>query len=224
MQFWSSRTIVEDGHQFWRSYFRYDGHYNVTPIYVPIYQDAVLSDKYTRTLKAQFVQLRRWAYGASDVPYVAERVFTHKRTVPRWDGFMKFIRLLDSHVSWASSPFILLLGAFAPLFLSSESSRSIVAHQLPNIASSLQQVALLGLLIVIILSFRMLPERPKRYTWRRNVGMLIQWVLAPILGIVYGAAASLYSQTRLLLGKYLDRFDVTEKAVVDHDNASDSQA
>lgn len=215
--FWSTRTIVEDGHQFWRSYFRYDGHYNVTPIFVPIYQDAVMSEKLTRTLHAQYVQLRRWAYGASDIPYVAERVFTRKRTAPFWDAFLKFIRLVDSHISWASAPFILLLGAFAPLFLSSESSRSIVAHQLPSIASGIQQVALVGLVIIIVLSFRMLPERPKTYTWRRNVSMLLQWVLAPILGIAYSSAASLYSQTRLLFGKYLDKFDVTEKVVVQHE-------
>ncbi len=216
MGFWSKRTIVEDGHQFWRSYFHFDGHYSVVPIYVPIYQDAVMTEKYTRTLKAQFVQLRRWAYGASDIPYVAERVLTTKRTVPLWDGMLKFIRLLDSHVGWASAPFVLLFGAFAPLFLSSEASRSIVAHQLPSIASSIQQVAMLGLLIIIIISFRMLPARPDRYKWGRNVWMLLQWVMAPLLGIVYGGSAALYSQTRLLFGKYLDKFDVTEKAVVDH--------
>lgn len=216
MDFWSVRTIVEDGHQFWRSYFRYDGHYTVTPIFVPIYQDAVMTDKLTHTLHAQYVQLRRWAYGASDIPYVAERVLTRKRTAPFFDAFLKFIRLIDSHVSWASSPFILLLGAFAPLFFSSESSRSIIAHQLPGIASSLQTIALVGLVVIITLSFRMLPERPKAYTWRRNVSMLLQWVLAPVLGIVYSAVASLYSQTRLFIGKYLDKFDVTQKTVVKH--------
>ena len=214
MDFWSTRTIVEDGHQFWRSYFRYDGYYSVVPIYVPIYQDAVMTEKYTRTLKAQFVQLRRWAYGASDIPYVTERVFTTKRTVPFWDGFMKWLRLVDSHVSWASAPFILLFGAFAPLFLSAESSRSIVAHLLPGIASTIQQIAMVGILIIIIVSFKLLPKRPERYGWSRNIGMLLQWVLAPVLGIVYGGSAALYSQTRLLLGRYLDKFDVTEKAVV----------
>jgi hypothetical protein len=35
----------------------------------------------------------------------------------------------------------------------------------------------------------------------------------PITSIGYGSAAAFYSQTRLLLGKYLDKFDVTEKAV-----------
>ena len=106
MNFWSTRTIVEDGHQFWRSYFRYDGHYQVVPIYLPIYQDAVLSETYRKTLRAQFVQLRRWAYGVSDVPDVAERVFTRERTVPLGDGIAKFLRLLEGHVSWASASYL----------------------------------------------------------------------------------------------------------------------
>lgn len=220
MDFWSKRTIVEDGHQFWRSYFRYKGHYNVTPVYVPIYQDAVMSEKYSATLKAQFAQLTRWAYGASDIPYVAERVFTRKRSAPFLDSFFKFLRLVDSHISWASASFILLLGAFAPLFLSSESSRSIVAHQLPNVASTLQQLAMIGLGITIILSFRMLPERPKMYSRWRSVGMLVQWVMAPLLGVFYSAAAALYSQTRLLLARY-PGFNVTKKVVVKHEEADE---
>ena len=222
MDFWSVRTIVEDGHQFWRSYFRFDGHYQVVPIYVPIYQDAVLADTYRKTLKAQFVQLRRWAYGASDVPYVAEKVFTRERTVPFGDGIAKFLRLLEGHVSGATVSFILLFGAWGPLFINPESNRSLVAHQLPTIASGLQQFAMIGLFITVFLSFRMLPPRPERYKRRRNFLMLIQWVLMPITSIIYGSAAALYSQTRLLFGKYLDRFDVTDKAVVQSDGTTKS--
>jgi hypothetical protein len=47
--FWSTRTIVEDGHQFWRSYFAFDGRHEVVPIFLPIYQDAVLAKGYRRT-------------------------------------------------------------------------------------------------------------------------------------------------------------------------------
>lgn len=220
MDFWSVRTIVEDGHQFWRSYFRFNGHYEVVPIYVPIYQDAVLAEGYRSTLKAQFVQLRRWAYGASDVAFVASRVFTRSRTVPLGDGIMKFLRLLEGHVSWATASLILLFGAWGPLFINPESNRSLVAHELPTIASGLQQFAMIGLFITVFLAFRMLPPRPDRYKRRRNFGMLVQWILMPVTSIAYGSAAALYSQTRLLFGRYLDRFDVTEKAVVQSDGTA----
>ena len=212
--FWSVRTIVEDGHQYWRSFFRFDGDYEVTPIYSPVYQDAVLSSTYWSTLKAQFVQLRRWAYGASDVAYVGTRGFRKKSKVPTFLFIGRFLMLLDSHVSWAVAPLIITFGAWFPLFINHQAYRSsIIVHELPSIASTLQQIAMVGLFVMMFLSFKMLPPRPARYKRRRTIFMLLQWVFMPFTSVIYGSSAALYSQTRLLLGKYLDKFDVTVKYV-----------
>lgn len=213
--FWSTRTVVEDGHQFWRSYFRFHGNYRVVSLYSPIYQDAVLSDTYRATLKAQFIQVRRWAYGVSDVPYIANLGFRRKkdRIVPIWDFLLKFCRLVDTHVSWGTVSLLLLLAAQIPLHIGPHANKSIVAHQLPIIASYAQTFALAGLFISIFLSMKLLPPRPAKYKRRRTFGMLIQWVLLPVTSIIYGSCAALYSQTRLLFGKYLDTFDLTHKAI-----------
>ncbi|QHN42443.1 hypothetical protein GII36_01040 [Candidatus Mycosynbacter amalyticus] len=214
MGFWSKRSIVEDGHQFWRSYFYFKGDYAVTPIYVPIYQDAVLSETYKKTLVAQFKQLRRWAYGASDVPYVAVRVFTRKRQVPFGDSLVKFYELLDGHVTLASISILVAFGGWIPLLFSPESARSVPAHQLPVVVSSLQQIALIGLCISIFFSLKMLPPRPARYKRHRTLLMVAQWILMPVTSIAYGAMSALNAQMHLLFGRYLDKFDVTEKATV----------
>ena len=213
MKFWSVRTIVEDGHQFWRSFFYFDGKYSVVPIYVPIYQDAVLSDTYKKTLYAQFKQVRRWAYGASDIPYVAVRLFTAKRRIPFSYGLSYLLRLIDSHVSWASLPLLVAFGGWVPLLLNQESSRSIVAHELPEFISLIQRVAMIGILISVFLAFKMLPPRPARYKKHRSILMALQWLLMPITSILYGALAAFNAQTHLALGKYLDTFDVTDKAI-----------
>ncbi len=211
--YWSGRSIVEDGHQYWRSYFRFDGRYEVTPIYVPIHQDAVLDVTYWKTVKSQFIQLRRWAYGASDVPYVATKGFGKKSKIPFWKMFPRFMRLLESHVSWAVAPLIITGGAWLPLLVNPEASRSIVAHELPQIASQLQFVATVGLFITVFLAFNMLPPRPARYKRHRNLFMLAQWLIMPVTSICFGSTAAFTSQTRLLLGKYLDKFDITTKGV-----------
>lgn len=215
MDFWSKRTIVEDGHQYWRSWFYFGGKYEVIPIYVPIYQDAVLSDTYVKTLKAQFVQLRRWAYGASDVPYVATRVFSRKRNVPFWAGFTRLVRLLDGHVTLASVSVIVTFGGWVPLFINSEASRSVAANQLPEVLSVIQRIAMIGILITVFLSFKMLPPRPARYKRHRNIGMVLQWLLMPVTAIAYSSFSAFYSQTRLFFGRYLDKFDVTDKATIE---------
>jgi cellulose synthase/poly-beta-1,6-N-acetylglucosamine synthase-like glycosyltransferase len=215
MGFWSVRSIVEDGHQYWRSYFYFNGNYAVTPIYVPIYQDAVLSETYRRTLKAQFLQLRRWAYGASDIPYVAVRVLTRHRNVPLGSGLARLLRLIDSHITLASISILVAVGGWVPLLVNAQAARDIAAHQLPEVISSIQQVALIGLFITIFLGFKMLPPRPARYKRRRTIGMVLQWFLMPVTAIVYSASSAYNAQTHLLLGKYLDKFDVTEKATAE---------
>lgn len=223
MDFWSTRTIVEDGHQYWRSYFHFNGNYAALPLYVPIYQDAVLTDRYLKTLKAQFIQLRRWAYGASDVPYVATRVFTPKRNVGLIDGIGKFLRLLDGHVTLASVSILVAFGAWVPLLVNSEAFRDPVAHQLPDVVSLIQQIATVGLLITVFLAFKMLPPRPARYKRHRSLFMILQWVLMPVSAIGYSASAAFNSQTHLFLGKYLDKFDVTEKSTHAHVEAARRQ-
>lgn len=211
MDFWSTRTIVEDGHQYWRSYFYFNGNYEVVPMYVPIYQDAVLDKTYMKTLKAQFIQLRRWAYGASDVPYVATRILTSKRNVPLLDGIAKLWRLIDGHLTLASVSILVAVGGWVPLLINPDAYRNVVAHQLPDVISIFQQIALVGLIITVFLAFKMLPPRPERYKRHRTIWMVLQWVLMPITAIVYSSTSALYAQTRLLFGRYLVRFDVTAK-------------
>ncbi len=212
MNFWSKRTIVEDGHQYWRSLFYFEGKYSVVPIRVPIYQDAVISDTLGATLKAQFVQLRRWDYGASDVPYVGVRLFSKERREPFLPLFTKFVRLLDGHVTLAIMAPIVAFGGWVPMLMNLR-SRGAVAFNLPNVVGIIQTVAAIGILVTIFVSLRMLPKRPEKYKSNRTLAMVLQWVLSPVIAIVYQSAAAFYAQTRLMLGKYMEKFDVTKKVV-----------
>lgn len=215
MDFWSVRTIVEDGHQYWRSYFYFNGNYEVIPLHVPIYQDAVLAGTYRKTLKAQFVQLRRWAYGASDVAYVGSRVFSGSRTVPFWAGFTRFVRLLDGHVTLACVSWLVAFGGWVPLLISTDAARTMAVHQLPDTISILQRVAMIGIVIAVLTSLKLLPPRPERYKRTRNVWVVLQWVLMPVTAIVYNSMAAFTAQTKLLFGRYSAKFDVTEKVTVE---------
>lgn len=212
--YWSVRTIVEDGHQFWRTYFRYDGQHDVYPMYIPIYQDAVLSSTLRKTVKAQFVQIRRWAWGASDVAYVLEKGYFHPNKVPKLDLTFKMLRLLEGHISWATAPLLLAFAAFIPAFFNHDSFAS---QQLPLIARQIQTVALTGIVCTLFLSLKILPPKPARYKRRRTFFMIIQWVMLPVTTIVFNSMAALNSQTRLIFGRTLNKFDVTDKAVITED-------
>ena len=214
MGFWSKRTIVEDGHQYWRSLFFFSGDYKVLPIRIPIYQDAVIGETFWQTVKAQFVQVRRWDYGASDVAYVGVRLFTSrdKRPMPFLKLFPKFWRLLDGHVMLAIMAPIITAGGWVPMIMNA-SAHTMVGYNLPNIVSVVETFAMIGLIITVLISFRMLPPRPAKYKKGRAVFMFLQWILMPVTSILYQSLAAFYAQTRLMLGLYMEKFDVTKKVI-----------
>jgi hypothetical protein len=209
MDFWSTRTVVEDGHQFWRSYFHFDGDYRVYPFSIPIYQDAVLADGYLKTIKAQFMQLRRWTYGASDIAYIADKGFWHPNKIPKLNVLAKLLRTLEGHVTWATGVALVFISGFIPPLVHPQ---NLAANELPLTVSKLQRIGLLTAVISVYICLVTLPPRPARHKRHRSVLMLLQWVLAPFTSFFFGSLAAFNSQTRLMFGWYLSKFDVTEKA------------
>jgi hypothetical protein len=162
-------------------------------------------------MKAQFIQLRRWTYGASDVAYIADKGFWHKGGAPKSDVFAKLMRTLGDHVNWATSAILVLGAAFVPPLFNPQ---NLAANELPLIVSRIQRIGILGTLVLAYLCLITLPPRPERYKRRHSVIMLLQWALTPVTGIGFGCVAAFNSQTRLMFRRYLSRFDVTEKAVI----------
>jgi len=209
--FWSARSVVEDGHQFWRSYITFEGDYRVYPLHLPMGQDAVLSESYPKTLKAQFYQVRRWTYGASDVAYLAYYGFFHKNKIPKWDLWTKFWRLFEGHVTWAVGPVLVLMSGFIPALFN---PKNFAANELPLIVSRVQTVGIAALIITVFMALRTLPPKPARYKHHRTLFMVLQWVYFPLTTLFYNSLAAFNSQTRLMFKWYLTKFDFTEKAVI----------
>lgn len=209
--FWSISTPVEDGHQFYRSYFTFNGDYMVEPLFLPMTESAVKGNNYRKTFKIQFKQLQRWAYGISDFPYVIQNSVKNKE-ISISSKLIQIGRLLEGHFSWATAPLILTFAAWAPLYLNRAASKQAIVHQLPIVASNILTLAMIGLFITIWMSLIMLPKRPSHHKWYKIIFMILQWLLVPITAIVFGSFASISAQTRLMLGRYLG-FVVTEKAV-----------
>ncbi|HIA91632.1 TPA: glycosyltransferase family 2 protein [Candidatus Saccharibacteria bacterium] len=208
--FWNEKSIVEDGHQYWRTYFTYDGKYSVVPLYTAIYQDAVLAKTTRKTFSEQFKQIQRWAWGTSDTPYVMVKMY-RSRVIPWHEKFVKLFRQIEGYFSWATAPIVLAFAGFLPLLFSPDSGTSIVAVQLPTLVSRVQTIALIGLLGPIIATMLALPPRPKRVPLTRRISMYLQWVLIPVTMIGFGSIPALNAQTRLMFGKYLESFAVTDK-------------
>jgi uncharacterized BrkB/YihY/UPF0761 family membrane protein len=104
-----------------------------------------------------------------------------------------------------------LLAGFVPALLH---PRNYVANELPLIISNIETFGLVGFIILIYVAVKLLPPRPAHYKSHRSLLVLIQWGFLFITPLLYGSAAAIYSQTRLMFKKYLTKFDTTEKNVI----------
>ncbi len=206
--YWDKTSIIEDGVQYWRTMVAFDGNSKTVPVFIPVYQDAVLNRGYFRTYVGQYVQLRRWAWGASDFALIMPEFLRNKR-IPLAIKISETVRLIGSHVPRATAPLLLFVSGWFPL-LNVEFRDTVLAFNLPIITSNLLTLSMLGISTALVLSIMMLPAPHKPYPfWKRSMHA-IQWFFAPFVTIIFGAIPAIDAQTRLALGKRLE-FVVTEK-------------
>ena len=207
MNFWSRKTIVEDGHQFWRSLFYFHGNYRVVPIFSPIYFDAFCGRTFFRSIRGQFLQLRRWAWGCSDISFVAKNWRKKFSKMPFGKTCVHFFRLIEGHFMWATAPILITLTTPIPRMVNFEFQKTVFAANASFLVGKVFSLALFGIFTAMFISFLIIP-RPKTF-WQK-ISMFAQWIFFPFTTVAFGAAASLTAQTILASGKKLE-FNVTEK-------------
>ena len=79
MDYWATDAIPEDSRFYWKSFFRYSGQFRAEPLFIPIYGDAVRARSYPRSLVQQYTQIRRWAWGVTDIPFFIDNALSHQR-------------------------------------------------------------------------------------------------------------------------------------------------
>ncbi len=211
VNFWPLNMISEDSIIYWKCFTYYHGDYKVRPIYLPVSLDAVLAETYWKTIKNQYKQKRRWAYGIENFPVIMRAIWPDKKIKTRKKLSIAF-EMLEGHHSWATSAFILAILGWLPLMFGGDSfTQLVLAHNLPFVTRYLMTLAMGGLVISMFLNFFLLPPRPAKYSKKRYIYMFLQWFLAPIIAPTLGAMPAIDSQTRILFGKYFGEFWVTEK-------------
>jgi hypothetical protein len=206
--FWSNKTVVEDGHQFWRTYFAFNGDHEMVGTMIPIYQDCVLASNFWLTLKNQYLQRRRWSWGISDFPFIVKNFIKHDE-IPIGEKFLQTFRHFSAAISWSTASFLLAF-AWVPLAFNQTFQNTVLAHNVTIFSSDILRLAWIGLFANMWIYFILLPPLPKHKKKRDYIGMLVQWIFAPVVAVLFSIPV-LESQTRLLLGQSLNVFWVTPK-------------
>jgi cellulose synthase/poly-beta-1,6-N-acetylglucosamine synthase-like glycosyltransferase len=211
--YWDDDVIPEDSRFYWKSFFATRGRLKMVPVFLPIYGDApeasdrgVLREK---THANQYNQIKRWAWGVSDVPYVTVRLLRHPE-IPLWLRLRRYGYMIFNHLSWTTLPVLLLFGAALPRLLQLDWDLTTAADILATYAFVLINIAFLNIAALILVERRINPPMPSSWGFLHRVWAYLQLGLYPIVGLLFSVLPALEAQTRLMLGMYLE-YKVTEK-------------
>jgi cellulose synthase/poly-beta-1,6-N-acetylglucosamine synthase-like glycosyltransferase len=209
VNYWDPSVIPEDSRQYWTAYTIYDGNHTLVPIYTPVYMDAVLSETYTETFKSQYSQLRRWAWGVCDFPFMALNLWYHPK-IKFSLKIYKIYEFLKNSFFWATGPILITFMGFIPGILNPAFRDTVLAYNVPRVMSDMLTFASAGIIMCAVISLAMVPKNPEKGLLGQ-FSLVGQWILIPIVSIILSAIPALDAQTRLMFGRYLE-YQVTEKA------------
>lgn len=207
--YWDTDIIPEDYHMFFKSYFAKSGDFSVEPIFLPIYADMPESPNWWATMKNQYSQLKRWAWGVSDDAWVIKQFFIHDE-IPFWNRFMRIIKVIEDHFLWPVNWFAITIAATIPPLLNAEFNQTTLGKTLPQVASAILTLALVSLVTMIVIDALNRPKRPSSMSFMSYIIQPFEFILAPVVGFFFSALPGIDAHTRLMMGKKIE-YKVTEK-------------
>jgi hypothetical protein len=223
--FWDPDIIPEDWHMFLKCFYNLDGDVDVEPIYLPLGNDGALSPTIRKTFVNHYLQVRRWGWGASDLPYAAEQALSHPE-IPLKRRALRVWYFFENHLMWSTQWFFLTLGGLIPLtywlltndtlapswfFLDNWTwARLEFMPGFISLTSVVLTPTLVPFLILIVLDHQLRPPPPVALTRRRRLLGHLCWLAVSPITFYASALPALDAQLRLMLGKRME-YRVTEK-------------
>lgn len=210
VDFKQTNVVSDDSRIFWQCFLKFNGDYEVEPLYYPVSMDAVVAHSYFRTMINVYKQQRRWAYGVGEIPYLLFGFWKNKKISLR-KKFRFAFNAIEGHWSWATASFIIFFLGWLPLVLGGpEFTQTVFSYNLPRILRNILTIAMIGLISSAYFSILLLPPKPPKFGKHKYLVMALEWLIVPIVMIFFTPLPALEAQTRWMLGKYLG-FWPTEK-------------
>ncbi len=208
IDFWTPWVTPEDYHIFFKCVFKFDSKVETVPIYLITMSDAAEGDGHWDTIKNNYKQSRRWAWGISDTGWMIKNLFKG------WNRYSlktkyKTLHVIFDHIIGPNLAILILFGGNLPILLNPDFSNEVFGTLLPSVTRTVIRVTLIFLVIIIFLDFYLKP-RPNYYPWWKRITRILEWIAQPIAGFFLAAIPGLESQTRLIFGKYMEYY-VTKK-------------
>lgn len=209
IDFWDTDIIPEDWHVFFQAFFTFGQKVKTIPLFTIVNGDAVFSGGTMKTLVNRYEQEKRWAWGVTDVGYVLKKFFQTPH-IEFWQKIKRIVFIIETHLFWPISFFILTISASIPPLINPSFSRTVLGLLLPKLSALILTLASVMLILYIYLDIK-LRQKVNMKTSPSSLPLLIvQWYLLPVVSFFFSSLPALDAHTRILLGKKL-KYKVTEK-------------
>ena len=144
-----------------------------------------------------------------DIPYTIVKSLQTPH-IPVMAKLRKLFFIIEIHLFWPTSFFILTLSAFIPPLVNPIFGRTVMGFLLPKLSSFILTLSSILLIFIVYFDHKM-RENVSVKTSIKNIPLLfIQRYMLTIISYVFSSLPALEAQTRMLLGKKLE-YKVTEK-------------
>ena len=209
INFWDTDIIPEDWHIFFQAFFTFGEKVKTIPLFTIVNGDAVFSGGTMKTFANRYEQEKRWAWGVTDVGYVLKKFFKTPH-INFWHKLKKIIFIIETHLFWPVSFFILTISASIPPLINPSFKRTVLGLLLPKLSALILTLSSVMLILYIYLDIK-LRQKVNMKTKVSGLPLLIvQWYLLPVVSFFFSSLPALDAHTRILLGKKL-KYKVTEK-------------
>lgn len=209
INFWDVDIIPEDWHVYFQAFFMFGEKVKTIPLYTLVSGDAVYSGKMVRTFINRYEQEKRWAWGVTDIGYALKKYFVTPHIKPI-HKIKKILYLVENHLFWPTSFFILTISASIPPLINPLFKRTVLGFLLPQLSGLILTLSTSMVLVYIFLDIK-LRSKINIHTKLTNIPfILIQWYFLPFISFFLSSLPALESHTRMILGKDID-YKVTEK-------------
>lgn len=211
--FWDADIIPEDWHIFLQAFVKFGTIVQTKPIYLITAGDGIIGDGMLDILKNRYDQEKRWAWGVTDIPFAMSE-FAKTSYISWWDKIFRILSLVETHILWPSSFFILTIGALIPTLVNPYFKTTTLGFLLPRVAGGILTLTTSFVIVIAYLDYQAKRHFLKKREHKRVAQLMMQWVLFPVLSPIISAVLSsipaLESHTRMLLNKPI-HYKVTKK-------------
>ncbi len=209
INFWDTNIIPEDWHVFFQAFFAFGEKVKTIPLFTIVNGDAVYSGGIIKTLANRYEQEKRWAWGVTDVGYVLKRFFQTPQ-ISFWHKLKKIVFIIETHLFWPVSFFILTISASIPPLINPSFRRTVLGLLLPKLSALILTLSSGMLILYIYLDIKLRQKVNMKTKFSSLPLLMVQWYLLPVVSFFFSSLPALDAHTRILLGKKL-KYKVTEK-------------